>query len=481
MNYQKIKRVIAFLLFASLLGTKVTGFAGNAGWINAAASNQTTVLNSTTTSYNLETTASNGVTTTDSKATTQNAQTTTKSSVTTQGNAAVTTTQNAAAQTTTQSKAELTTERKAVWISYIDLGANEKQKKKTKKQFTSMITEMFQNVKDMGMNTVVVHVRPFSDALYESEYYPWSAVVSGKQGKAVNYDPLEIMVSKAHELGLTFEAWINPYRVTTNSASISKLAKDNPARMWYGKSSTKRNVLIYNGQIYYNPAKSAVRQLIVNGVKEIVENYEVDAIHFDDYFYPTFSSYNYKTAFDAKEYNAYVKKQKKAGKSYKSIENWRRNNVNLLVSQVYEAVHEIDDSVEFGISPAGNLDNLKSKYSYYVDIDRWLTKEGYVDYICPQIYWGFENGQYSYDKVLKRWIIANKKGKVKLYVGLAMYRTSSFSSSEWRNKKNIMKRSVKYGRNTGKVDGYYFFAYNSFYQKAASKEKSNLLKELKKK
>ena len=477
MNVKKVKRIIAFVLFVSLMLTSSTGFCVK-NPVHAALNGEITTQS--TTAYNESSTTQTNVTTSQNNGTT---------AVTTQSNAVTTvqldTTTESTTQSketaTTQSKAESTTERKAVWISYIDLGANQKQKKKTKKQFTKMIDEMFQNVKDMGMNTVVVHVRPFSDALYESDYYPWSAVVSGKQGKAVNYDPLEIMVSKAHELELTFEAWINPYRVTTNSVSISKLSKDNPARKWYNQSSTKRNVLIYNGQIYYNPAKSAVRKLIVDGVREIVENYEVDAIHFDDYFYPTFSASNYKTAFDAKEYNAYVKKQKNAGKSYKSIENWRRNNVNLLVSEVYETVHEIDDSVEFGISPAGNIDNLKSKYSYYVDIDRWLTKEGYVDYICPQIYWGFENGQYSYDKVLKRWLTANKKGKVKLYVGLAMYRTSSFSSSEWRTKKDIMKRSVKYGRKTGKVDGFYFFAYNSFYQKAASKEKSNLLKELKKK
>ena len=463
-NKRKLQRVIAFVLLCSMFLAEGMP-AVMQGSISVEATNQGITTAAQATTRISTTSGSNSITTTG-----VNSDVTT---ATTQG----TTTQQEA---TTQTTAQETTERKAVWISYIDLGAKEQQKKKTKAQFTKLITKMFTNVKNMGMNTVVVHVRPYSDALYASSYYPWSAVVSGKQGKNPNYDPLEIMVEKAHSMDLKIEAWINPYRVTTNSTSISKLSKDNPARKWYSKASTKRNVLIYNGQIYYNPAKPAVRKLIVNGVKEIVENYEVDAIHFDDYFYPTFSSSNYKTAFDAREYNAYVKAQKKAGKNYKSIENWRRNNVNLLVQQVYETVHAAKEDVEFGISPAGNIDNLKSKYSYYVDIDKWLSQEGYVDYICPQIYWGFENGQYSYDKVLKRWTSANKKGTVKLYVGLAMYRTSAFSSSEWRNKKNIMKRSVSYGRKTGKVDGYYFFSYNSFYEKAASKEKKNLLAELKK-
>lgn len=379
--------------------------------------------------------------------------------------------------TTTEKKAAATTERKAVWFSYEDLDL----KVKTEKNFTKQIQKMFDNVKSMGMNTVIVHVRPFSDALYQSDYFPWSKIASGKQGKNPGYDPLEIMVKQAHNRKLNIEAWINPYRVTLNSTSISKLSKKNPARKWYSKASTRRNVLIYNGQIYYNPAKPAVRQLIVNGVKELVKGYDIDGIHFDDYFYPSFTSGNYKKVFDAREYNAYVKQMKKKGEGYKSITSWRRSQVNRLVRQVYQAVKNIDSNVEFGISPAGNIDNLKSKTSYYVDIERWVANTGYVDYICPQIYWGFENGQYSYDKVLKRWISLCKKKKVKLYVGLAMYRTVYYGSSEWKKSNTIMKRSIIYARKTGKVDGFYFFTYSSFTNSRAAKEKKNLVAELKKK
>lgn len=395
----------------------------------------------------------------------------------TTGQQATTGQQTTQKKTTADNKAVSTTERKAVWCSFEDLDFN----KKTEKAFTKNIKTMFQNVADMGMNTVVVHVRPFSDAMYPSDYFPWSKIASGKQGKNPGYDPLKIMVQEAHAAKLRVEAWINPYRVSLRSTKISKLSKNNPARKWYSKKKTKRNVLIYGGQIYYNPAKQQVRQLIANGVKEIVDNYEVDAIHMDDYFYPSMTSWNYKKVFDAPEYKAYVKKQKALGEGYKSIVNWRRSNVNQLVKLLYKTVKESNPEIEFGISPAGNLDNLRAKTAHYVDIDRWISEEGYVDYICPQIYWGFQNGQYSYDKVLKRWTALCKESDVKLYVGLAMYRTVYYGSSEWKKSKTIMKRSVSYARKTKQVDGFYFFTYRSFLSSKAKTEKKNLVKELKKK
>ncbi len=373
-------------------------------------------------------------------------------------------------------KEAATTERKAVWCSYSDLDF----KNKSKSKFTDSIENMFDNVKTMGMNTVIVHVRPFGDAMYDSMYFPWSKIASGKQGKNPGYDPLSIMIKEAHSRNLRIEAWINPYRVTWNTTRISSLSKDNPARIWYSKASTRRNVLIYGGKIYYNPSKPEVRELIVNGVEEIVSDYDVDGIHFDDYFYPTLGS-GYKISFDAKEYNAYVKKQKKAGEKYQDIVSWRRTQVSTLVKQVYKTIKKHDKSIEFGISPAGNIDNLLRKDSYYVDINKWVNSKEYVDYICPQIYWGFQNGQYSFDKVLDRWTKLCKEKKIKLYVGMGMYRTVYKSSSEWRRSKTIMQRSIKCARQTKKTDGFVFFTYSSFTNPAAAKEKKNLLKELKKK
>ena len=137
--------------------------------------------------------------------------------------------------------------------------------------------------------------------------------------------------------------------------------------------------------------------MIINGVKEIVKNYDVDGIHFDDYFYPQMNS-TYKTAFDAKEYNSYVENKEAKGETPMSIVSWRRYNVNTLIKGVYAAVKEVDANVVFGISPAGNIDNLLSSSGYYANVKTWMANDNYVDYICPQIYLCSDSGSMDFFK-----------------------------------------------------------------------------------
>lgn len=330
------------------------------------------------------------------------------------------------------------------------------------------------------MNRVIVQVRPFGDAIYKSKYFPWSKYISGKQGRSPGYDPLKIMVDVAHKNGMKIEAWVNPYRVTIGSTNYSKLSKNNPARKWHAKKSTSRNVLAYNGSLYYNPSKKDVRNLIINGAKEIVKNYKVDGIHMDDYFYPEFTSKNVKTAFDAKEYNKSSYKKNK-----KSIYTYRRAQVSTLVMDMKAAIKKINSKVTYGISPAGNIDNLTSKYSYYVDIYKWTNSKKYVDYICPQIYWGFKHPTAKFNKVTDRWVKACKSKKVKLYIGIGVYRAghntgqNSAERKEWKSDKNVLKNQVKYGRKK-KVDGFAFFDYQDLTSKSSSKAVSQLKTVLKK-
>ena len=209
-------------------------------------------------------------------------------------------------QTDDSTDTETQKEFRAVWIAYYDY---KDITEKDKESFTKAIGEMFDNVVDMGMNAVVVHVRPFGDAMYKSKYYPWSFYAAGQQGVSPGYDPLKIMVKEAHDRGLEIHAWLNPYRVTSTwngGTDVTTLSKKNQARKWLTNKSTKddRYVLSYGGALYYNPSVSAVRKLIVNGVKEIVKNYDVDGIHFDDYFYPDLDK-GYETNFDAPEYEKY--------------------------------------------------------------------------------------------------------------------------------------------------------------------------------
>ena len=397
---------------------------------------------------------------------------------------AAATSEDTTTQTTTTATKTTTTakeEYKAFWFSYYDYDDyRAKYKKRNATTFRQYFTKVVKNGKNLGMNRVIVQVRPFGDAIYKSKYFPWSKYISGKQGRSPGYDPLKIMVDVAHKNGMKIEAWVNPYRVTIGSTNYSKLAKSNPARKWHAKKSTKRNVLAYDGSLYYNPSKKAVRTLIINGATEIVKNYKVDGIHMDDYFYPSFTSRNVKTAFDAKEYNkSSYKKQKK------SIYTYRRAQVSTLVKDMKAAIKKVNKDVTYGISPAGNIDNLTSKYSYYVDIKKWTNSTKYVDYICPQIYWGFKHPTAKFNKVTDRWVNLCKSKKVKLYIGIGVYRAghntgqNSAERKEWKSDKNVLKKQVQYGKKK-KVNGFAFFDYQDLVSKTSSKAVKELKKELKK-
>ena len=372
----------------------------------------------------------------------------------------------------------------AVWISYLEFSHRLKDPQTgvdgfTEKRFLQIVNEMFDHVAKMNMNSVVVHVRPFGDSMYPSKYFPWSKNISGTQGKNPGYDPLKYMVLAAHERGLEFHAWINPYRITSNTTRINTLSKDNLARKWLTNKSKKddRNVLTFDNSFYYNPSKPGVQEYISNGVREIVTDYEVDGIHFDDYFYPNLGS-NYRKSFDYKEYETYLIQTKENNIKTETIADWRRNNVNRLVKKVYSEIKEINWEVDFGISPKGSLDHLLRDDRYYTDIKTWLSKTGYIDYICPQLYGTFESKEYPYDKTLERWLTLRTNPKVKVFVGLATYQVGTSTEKEWKDP-NILKNMVEYARATEKVDGFMHFRYDFFDKKVTQKGIKRLLDILK--
>lgn len=367
-------------------------------------------------------------------------------------------------------------ELKAVWISYLEFN----KKGYTKSEFMDYIQNMFDKCVDMKMNAVIVQVRPFSDALYKSSYFTWSTYVSGLEGKNPGYDPLEIMVAEAHKRGLAIHAWINPYRISLTKYDYDKLSANNPAKKWLNDASKEndRNVLFYSGKVYYNPAIPQVRNLIVNGVKEIVKNYKVDGIHFDDYFYPTLGD-SYQTTFDYVEYNSYTALCKKEGKTPLTIADWRRRNVNSLVTRVYKSIKQINPSVRFGISPSGNINTLKSEKGSYVDIDTWLSSSNYVDYICPQIYWTFTSTKgCPFAETVDRFLSLKRSKTVNIYIGIATYKAGSNDEKEWSTSNTVLQRQVTYSRNTKMVDGYMFFRYEYFFKPITQPEIMNLLKVL---
>lgn len=361
-------------------------------------------------------------------------------------------------------------ELKAVWIYFDEMYKKATSYSKWKK----FIDSTYKTCKQNHLNAVILQVRPFADAMYPSKYYPWSRYATGVSGKNPGFDPLKYAVEAAHKNGLAIHAWINPYRIISASMSKSMIAQNSIAWKWI--KSKSRNVIKCAGAYYFNPSKKEVRDLVTNGVKEMVENYDIDGVHMDDYFYPTLGE-TYLKKFDYKEY--------KISGTDLSLVSWRRENVNKLVRQIYQTVKSVDESCVFGISPAGNLSNLYSKYAYYSDVKKWMGTSGYIDYICPQLYWSFKQKVAPYKKFLGQWTGIKRDKSVEIYVGLGAYRAGISKSEakqiydmEWATSNTVLKRQVVYARKTKKVDGFVLFSFSSLTSSKAKKEIQNLKKVL---
>ena len=293
---------------------------------------------------------------------------------------------------------------KAVWISYIDLQSI--LTGKTETAFRANFKKVCENAVDFGINTLICHVRSFGDAIYPSEYFAWSQMAAGV-GKNPGYDPLKIMIDTAHQYNLSFHAWINPFRSFAKT-QVSSVPSTSTFKKWYNDSSKNgKYIVLHNERWYYNPGYPDVRKLILNGVKEIINNYNVDGIHFDDYFYPTTAS-----SFDSDAYNTYG-----AGKN---LANWRRENVSDLIKSVYDAVKSKNSNIIFGISPDANITNDMN--TQYADVRLWGSQNGYVDYLCPQIYYSYKSESSDFTTTLSTWNNLVTASKVKLMVGLAVDR-----------------------------------------------------------
>ena len=339
---------------------------------------------------------------------------------------------------------------KAVWISQFNI-ADEMQSSSTAVAFRTNIANIMKTVKNFGFNTVVVQLRPNGDAFYSSSYYPWSRYCTGTVGKAPNYDPTAILIDEAHKLGLSFHAWFNPLRLETES-NMKKTSINFKTRQWY---NTKKGdyVVVVNSYCYLNPAYSEVRNLIINGAKEIALKYNVDALHIDDYFYPTTAA-----SFDSIAY-------KNLGGS-NSLAYFRRNNINTLVKGIYNAVKSVNSRIKFGISPAGNINNNYN--NLYADVSLWGKSSGYMDYCMPQIYFGYNHNTLDYLKNLNQWKNTITNTNIDLVIGLAAYKigyAQDGGSNEWSKDSTILKRQVidaKNGLGT-KYKGFCVFSYDDLF------------------
>ncbi|GAA4065844.1 glycoside hydrolase family 10 protein [Nonomuraea soli] len=300
-------------------------------------------------------------------------------------------------------------------------------------------------------NAVFFQVRPASDAVYKSSLEPWSQYLTGTAGKDPGWDPLPFLIEEAHKRGLEFHAWFNPYRAAYD-ADTSKLPAAHPARVhpeWTVK---------YGDRLYYNPGLPEVRSHVVKVISDVVSRYDIDGVHFDDYFYPYpggGATFDDSSAF----------RRHGGGKK---LADWRRDNVNTLVAQVDKAVHGLKNHVKFGISPFGIWRNkaqdptgsatsgMSAYDSIYADARHWI-KSGTVDYIMPQLYWprGFKIADY---KVLVPWWAGAVKGTdVDLYIGQALYRVGTTDQAAW-TKPGELPAHLTLNQAYKQVDGDVYFS-----------------------
>lgn len=325
---------------------------------------------------------------------------------------------------TTAPPPEENQEMRGVWISYNSMA----------KFDTAKIDAILDKAADMKLNTVFVHSRAYSDAFYNSQLFPWSHLLTGVQGQAPAVDPLQYVITAGHQRGLRVEAWINPYRISTSTELTNSLAPGNPASQWINDPGKVIHYQV-NGQncLIYNPASQEVRDLITAGITEIINNYDVDGIHFDDYFYVSGMKEGYDTA-------------------------TKKTEVNKLIQQVYAAVKNADPGLSFGISPAGNISNCNAAGA---DVQTWLSQDGYVDYVCPQIYWSNEytNPKFQFDNCLNDWLALKQNPNVKLYVGIALYRVCMTIAGDpgWVNRNDNLITQVQHIRSTGQCSGFILF------------------------
>lgn len=323
----------------------------------------------------------------------------------------------------------------------------------------SELVKIVENAKNWGLNAIFFQVRPCSDSFYNSKIYPVSRFLSSEYKLPNGFDPLEYIIQKSHENDIQLHAWINPLRVTTGSAEnpawdVNSLPDGHPAKV-----HPEYTVPYADGKLYYNVGLPQVRQLIADGVKEIIDNYDVDGIHFDDYFYP----YPVTDAVfdDSESYNEY-------GNGL-SIEDYRRNSVNSMITQVYNVVKSSDKNISFGVSPQGIWANkltdergsntgasIQSYTDLFADSLYWI-EQGIVDYIAPQIYWSFSQTDVAFDLVYDWWSNIADKNNVKLYAGMAAYKVGT-EEFDW-NVKGELKKQIDYCRNSDKYDGFIMFRY----------------------
>ncbi|WP_282056581.1 glycoside hydrolase family 10 protein [Maribacter luteus] len=323
---------------------------------------------------------------------------------------------------------------------------------KQKKDFLNIL----QFYQDLNFNAIIVQVRTAGDAFYESKYAPWSRFLTAKEGVAPknDFDYLDWMIKESHNRGMEFHAWLNPYRATFDLKTdiLSPTHDFNLHPEWMIK---------YGKKYYYDPGLPEVRKRMVSIMNELVTNYDIDAVHFDDYFYP------YKIKDEIfKDSTSYISN----ALPNQSLDDWRRSNIDSLVMNMHKTIKQDKPWVQFGISPFGvwknkstdprGSDTQAGQTTYedlYADPLTWM-ENGWIDYIVPQVYWSMDLPVASHSKIVDWW--AENSSNTNLYIGNGAYKVRNNSDKAWDNK-NELPNQLKLARKTPAVEGNVFFSAKS--------------------
>lgn len=342
--------------------------------------------------------------------------------------------------------------------------------------------EILNNHESMNFNTVIFQVSPTLDALYESKNRPWSHVLTGVQGKkpewANNFDLIDWMIEETHKRGMEFHAWFNPYRVThkyipdtTYEEEMKKLSSTNFAKQ------NPNLTYIFDKKLYLDPGSPKTIKHITDTIEEFINKYDIDAIHFDDYFYPYKVTRNSITSYFGD--NLEDKKTfKENSRNIEDIKKWRQSNNNIMISAVKETIDNYNNknnkSIQWGISPFGiwehkdenNLgtntptDSTASNRDIYADTRKWVVEET-IDYIIPQVYWEFMQPAAPYGEITSWWNNVASNSRTHLYIGHANYKHMNAGwAKHWQNPEEIPNQ-LKFNNNYKNVKGSAFFGYTS--------------------
>lgn len=349
-------------------------------------------------------------------------------------------------------------EMRAIWVTTVTNIDFPQKPGSTPKTLKKEINYLLDQHQRDGINAIFFQVRPASDAFYKSSYEPWSKYLTGDQNKSPlgGFDPLGYMIEQAHKRQMEVHAWVNPFRVRLNTKD--KLCKSHPYTQHPNWGWD------YDNKTYYDPGLPAVRRHTRNVIVDIVRHYDIDGIHFDDYFYP-YRKDDHSPLPDQETFKYY------GGKYYpNNIHDWRRENINIFIQEVSKAIKEEKAWVKFGISPFGiwknsstpedklpTINGLSNYDRLYADIIKWM-KEGWIDYCVPQLYWAIGYAQADYEKLL-HWWDKNSFGR-NIYVGHSLYKINKDSEEiAWRSPKEI-ERQIKALRATTNFSGSAFYSSN---------------------